>query len=59
MVFVWERIETELPAPAGDQHRYPSAVYRAKVPGGWLVFIEGQQAFFYPDAEHVWDGNTV
>ncbi len=37
-------------------------VWRANVPGGWLVFIArvGEQAgsFFYPDPGHQWDGTT-
>jgi len=59
MAFTWERIETELPAPKGDARTYTTAVYRAKVPGGWLVMVEGAQPFFYPDPEHKWDGGTL
>ncbi len=36
--------------------------YRAKVPGGWLVFICGNAgmngATFYPDPDHQWNGGT-
>jgi hypothetical protein len=38
--------------------------YRARVPGGWLVFIRTPGpaglggAMFYPDPEHRWDGGT-
>jgi hypothetical protein len=38
--------------------------YRARVPGGWLIFIEKPWrgglcgATFYPDPNHVWDGGT-
>ena len=36
--------------------------YRAKVPGGWLVFICGNAGMngttFYPDPDHKWNGGT-
>ena len=38
--------------------------YRARVPGGWLIFIEtpGRGGLcgvtFYPDPNHAWDGGT-
>jgi hypothetical protein len=31
--------------------------YRAKVPGGWLVFIGMNGVTFYPDS-NMWDGGT-
>jgi hypothetical protein len=41
-------------------------VWRAKVPGGWLVYLESksggtqsQSSFFYPDAQHDWDGASL
>lgn len=37
-------------------------VYRAKVPGGWLVLVshtEGAGLTFYPDSNHKWDGNSL
>jgi hypothetical protein len=37
----------------------PHTVSRAKVPGGWLVLIDGSAATFYPDPEHAWDGTTL
>jgi hypothetical protein len=37
----------------------PHTVSRAKVPGGWLVLINGSAAAFYPDPEHAWDGKTL
>ena len=37
-------------------------VYRAKVPGGWLVFTYWGSSFagqaFYPDPNHQWDGTN-
>ncbi|MCG2754903.1 MAG: hypothetical protein L6247_04970 [Desulfobacteraceae bacterium] len=41
--------------------RYGS-LYRAKVPGGWLVRIsqsEGEAMTFYPDPDHKWDGRSL
>ena len=37
--------------------------YRARVPGGWLIFIYPQgkglySVTFYPDPNHGWDGGT-
>jgi hypothetical protein len=35
---------------------------RARVPGGWLVLVTlggNFTAFFYPDPEHIWDGNSL
>jgi hypothetical protein len=37
----------------------PYTVSRAKVPGGWLILINGSAATFYPDPEHAWDGTTL
>jgi hypothetical protein len=38
-------------------------VWRAKVPGGWMVFVrhsgEEAGAFFYPDINHQWNGKTL
>ena len=36
-------------------------VYRAKVPGGWLVLVadNANGVAFYPDAEHTWDGGSL
>ena len=39
------------------------SVYRAKVPGGWLVFTrwgsERSGLTFYPDPKHQWDGTSL
>jgi len=32
---------------------------RAKVPGGWLVSSEQGGVAFYPDAKHVWKGESL
>lgn len=36
-------------------------VYRAKVPGGWLVLIytNAKGLTFYPDPEHKWNGGSL
>lgn len=37
-------------------------VYRAKVPGGWLVVVKSADfvtSFFYPDSRHEWDGSSL
>ena len=36
-------------------------VYRAKVPGGWLVVVADNATglTFYPDPEHHWDGGSL
>lgn len=47
--------------------RYGSAsMFRAKVPGGWLIRLSSQTnttaseaITFYPDADHVWDGGSL
>lgn len=37
-------------------------VYRAQVPGGWLVFTYWGSGYagqtFYPDPNHQWDGTS-
>ena len=47
----WEKVDTADPR-----------MYRAKVPGGWLVMIVwGNEASitFYPDPDHEWDGSSL
>jgi hypothetical protein len=37
-------------------------LYRAKVPGGWLIYIdrvEHSGLTFLPDPNHEWDGNSL
>jgi len=39
-------------------------VYRARVPGGWLVYVHldpdcGGGVTFYPDPGHKWDGGSL
>jgi len=58
-MLVWEIMDSRLPTGA------QSYTKRALVPGGWLVFTEGQAygreglrsggLTFYPDPEHQWE----
>jgi hypothetical protein len=45
--FVWQQLLTS-----------KGVLLRGKVPGGWLVRLEGNISF-YPDAGHKWDGATL
>lgn len=39
-----------------------NAIYRTKVPGGWLIWMEWPEQAgltFLPDSEHKWDGNSL
>jgi hypothetical protein len=44
------------------KHDESGKIYRAKVPGGWLILfgrsMEGMITF-YPDPEHAWDGSSL
>ena len=36
------------------------AIYRAKIPGGWLVALRPHDNLtFVPDPQHMWDGGSV
>ncbi len=49
----WEQIDAESWFTGGQ-------LWRAKVPGGWLVMLSTCQGItFYPDPNHVWDGNSL
>lgn len=61
MGLVWEEVQSVPHAP-GDV--YPDRLSRAKVPGGWLVFIwspmnSDQGITFYPDPNHEWEGSSA
>lgn len=50
-MIAWERLKS-------DQFH----VWRAKVPGGWLVTVRGQQedsVTFYTDPNHHWNGRSL
>ncbi|MGP8244232.1 MAG: hypothetical protein ACLQVN_06905 [Bryobacteraceae bacterium] len=55
--------EAKTAAPPGivftSLNAKPHTASRAKVPGGWLILINGSAATFYPDPEHAWDGTTL
>jgi hypothetical protein len=38
------------------------SVFRARVPGGWLVYVgwsQGGGVTFYPDPTHSWNGKSI
>lgn len=37
----------------------PYTIARAKVPGGWLLVSGNSSVAFYPDAEHLWNGDSL
>lgn len=53
--------ELNLTYEGGKSAKY---AYRARVAGGWLIFIWTPErnglggATFYPDPDHLWDGGT-
>ena len=55
----WQAVPSTLNDPNGKTEQV--LLYRAKVPGGWFVkiYFDGVAAFFYPDAEHKWDGRNA
>ena len=60
----WEQIRTESDPPKLFGVLVNFYVYRAKVPGGWLVATfaigtQDQSITFYPDPNHEWDGNSL
>lgn len=34
-------------------------MWRARIPGGWLVSCGSPQTFFVADADHTWDGGSA
>lgn len=63
MVLKWEQVES-VQKQLRDGRQYGATVFRAKVPGGWFVRVEGggsgtTSGFFYPDPEHTWDGSSL
>jgi len=43
------------PSPLGE------GIFRAQVPGGWLILLKADQPtlFFYPDPMRRWDGGSM
>ncbi|MBI1757195.1 MAG: hypothetical protein HYR64_08835 [Fimbriimonas ginsengisoli] len=62
MAMKWDKVQI-----ADPKHEFAHGmVYRAKVPGGWLITVfwfignpGGPAICFYPDPEHTWDGGTL
>ena len=59
----WEKLRVAEP-----KHEFTyGSIYRAKVPGGWLITIfwtsghneGGVTTTFMPDAAHEWDGGSM
>lgn len=46
-LFHWQEIRTN-----------HGELWRAQVPGGWLLMTAARALAFYPDAGHAWDGRT-
>jgi len=48
-----------------DNYHPEVGLYRAKVPGGWLIMIRSSvptvesAITFYPDTKHEWDGSSL
>ncbi len=64
---IFEKLKT-LERQAADAAPSPMkvGVFRAPVPGGWLVLLraddptlEQPTLFFYPDSRHDWDGGSM
>ena len=55
---VWHKLNS---SSSGGEFFKLGDVYRAKVPGGWLVLVtnNARGLMFYPDAEHNWDGGSL
>ena len=50
----WEKVAQ---APSMKLPSFSGTIWRAKVPGGWLVSLQipnGSGLTFYPDLHHVW-----
>ena len=60
----WESLGQQA-LPPGTFAPQQVEVWRAGVPGGWLVMVilksghNSQSTTFYPDPSHEWDGGTL
>ena len=52
----WELVGSDF---AGTDRKYYTGIFRAKVPGGWLITIHDSGLIFYPDPSHKWDGSSL
>ncbi len=58
---IWKRVEARRKSGEEDFTMF-APLYRAKVPGGWLILYEDPKkggVCFYPDPEHEWDGSSL
>jgi hypothetical protein len=55
---VWEDLRSS--RAGGEILKLGWDIYRARVPGGWLVLVIHNTSglTFYPDPEHRWDGTS-
>lgn len=64
-LIVWEPLAIAHGASTDPAHAtefLSIAMYRAKVPGGWLLMSKvthGVSTSFYPDPSHTWDGASL
>jgi hypothetical protein len=63
MPIQWEYLGTSKTPEAPYAPSFAVALYRAKVPGGWLLMTlangEWSNLTFYPDQHHRWDGSSL
>ncbi len=57
-VIEWEEIRGTVKGKAGLLDSRLD-LYRAKVPGGWVICVGPHGSTFYPDQNHTWDGNSL
>lgn len=60
MALLWEELKSQV--GIGGMFSPWIIVYRAKVPGGWLVATRSYDSggvTFLPDPEHEWDGHSL
>ena len=59
---VFEQLSTfERRGPDASPSPLSEGIFRAQVPGGWLILLKADQPtlFFYPEANHRWDGGSM
>ncbi len=59
---VFEQLSTfERRGAAASPTPLSEGMFRAQVPGGWLILLKADQPslFFYPDRKHEWDGGSL
>ena len=59
---VFEQLSTfERRGPDASPTPLSEGIFRAQVPGGWLILLKADQPtlFFYPDPMSRWDGGSM